>query len=175
MHRAILGGFLLALLMIALAAASNLLALNLIWPALLAGALVLAPGRAHAGRVSAFLVGGAAGWVGYLLRVTLLPDLTVTPGLALAAAVLVVTAVAAVTSDRLPLWSAAVGVAAFSGVYEATFRATPTLFASQSLVALTTFVAAGAVGTLAGLGVRVLITADSAAAEDVAVAEEGAR
>lgn len=174
MTRALFGGLLLAVLLIVLAAASNLLALNVIWPALLAGAVALVPGRAGAMRISAFLIGGAAGWVGYALRVTVLPDLTVSPGVALAAAVLIVTAIAAASADRLPLWAAAAGVAAFSGVYEAAFVASPTLFVSQSVVALTTFLAAGAVGAFVGLAARTFVLGDGEVA-DVATAQGGSQ
>jgi hypothetical protein len=154
MRRTLLAGVLLALLVPALAAAGALLALDTVWPVLLAAAIMLVPGAAPLPRLVAFLVGTAVGWMGFAIRVAVLPDLPVSPGIALAVAVLAVTAMAIASADRLPLWAGLAGVAAFSGIYELTYRATPTAFTTQSTIAFTTLLLAAALGAAAGVIAR---------------------
>lgn len=151
MRRILLAGLLLAVLVIGLAAASRLIALDTVWPILLAAGVALVPGGATMTRVGALLAGAAAGWLGFAVRVGVLPDVPVAQGLGLAVAVLVVTAVAVATADRVPLWAGLAGVAIFSGMYEAAFRADPAAFVADSTVAFTSVLLAAALGAAAGM------------------------
>jgi hypothetical protein len=158
MRRTLLAGLLLAVLVVLLAAAGDLLSLAVTWPVLLGAAVALVPGTGIAGRIGALLVGALAGWIAYALRAAVLPDLGVSVGISLAIAVLVVTAAAVASVERLPLWAGLTGVAAFAGLYDAAYRASPTDFLAQSTVALTTLLLAVALGAaggmLAGAGAR---------------------
>jgi hypothetical protein len=147
MRRTVLGGILLALGVIALAAVSGLIALDPIWPVVLAAAVGLVPGGEAMTRVGAFIAGAAAAWVAFALRAAVLPDLSVAPGIALGVAIAIVTAVALASVGRLPLWAGLAGIAAMSGMYEMAFRAEPAAFLSESFVAVTSVVLAGALGT----------------------------
>lgn len=132
------------------AALPSLLGLSSPWPALLVAAVALArPFRP--GAVGAVLVGAAAWWLGLALRAGLLADTTSALVLAAVAAVAVCTVVAAATRERLPLWAALVGIAAFAGVYEPMFAEAPTRFLAESVPALASVVVAAGVGSLAAV------------------------
>jgi hypothetical protein len=176
MRRTLLAGVLLAVLVPLLAAASTLLALDTVWPVLLAAAAMLVPGGQVLPRLAALMIGATAGWVGFALRVGVLPDLPISSGIALAVAVLVVTAMAVASADRLPLWAGLAGIAAFSGVYELAYRATPAAFVSESAVAFTTLLLAAALGAAAGMlanaGAARAITAATTTSDTADLAEE---
>ena len=122
------------------------------------GAVVgLVPDRSVAGRTGAFLGGFAAAWIGYALRAAVFPDVPL--GRALAAVIVVgaITAVAALSAGRLPLWSGLVGAGALLGAYETTFVTTPTGFLTDSMTAATTVLVSSALGLLVASTVEELL------------------
>jgi hypothetical protein len=146
----LLCGLALAVLAGVIALLSGPLSLQTTWPLLLGAAVALVSTRNMAGRLSAFVIGLAATWVGFALRAAVLPDIPTGRALAAAIPVLLVTAAAAASAGRLPLWAGLAGMAAFAGAYDAAFRASPTDFMTQSVAAMTSVLLASAVGVLAG-------------------------
>jgi hypothetical protein len=146
----LLCGLALAVLAGALALVSGPLSLQFTWPLLLGAAVALVSTRHLAGRVGAFVIGLAATWVGFALRAAVLPDIPAGRALAAAVPVLLVTVAAAASAGRLPLWAGLAGMAAYAGGYDAMFRASPSDFATQSVVAMTSVLLASAIGLLAG-------------------------
>jgi len=116
--------------------------------AAIGGALGLVPHPYSWGRIAGFLVGFVAVWIGFALRAAVLPDSS--NGRAVAA--LVVLAIVALacgfSKNRLPLWSALLGVAALVGAYEETYTNAPSQFLSQSPEAATTVLLTVALGYL---------------------------
>jgi hypothetical protein len=151
MRRPIMAGVLLALLVGGLAIASPALSVDAVWPVVLAAAAVLVPGGQVATRVAALLLGAVASWAGYDLHVAALPDIAAAQGIALALAILLVTAIAVASRDRLPLWTGLIGVAALSGLYEAAFRAAPASFVAEGSIALTTLLLTATLGAAASM------------------------
>jgi hypothetical protein len=134
-----------------------------------AGAVLgLVPDRSPAARLGGFVGGFAAAWLGYALRAGVLPDIPMGRAIAAVVVVAVVTAVAAATANRLPMWAGFVGVATLLGSYETTFAATPTSFVSDSMTAVTTSLLAAALGFL----VAVLASGTAAVAEHAPVEED---
>ena len=114
-----------------------------------AGAVVgLIPDRAVGARMTGFVAGFAAAWVGYALRAGFLPDIPMGRAIAASAVIGLVTAVATATSGRVPLWSGLIGAGALVGAYESTFAATPTAFVADSMTAATSVLLACALGLL---------------------------
>jgi hypothetical protein len=114
-----------------------------------AGAVLgLVPDRSPVARLGGFLTGFAAAWLGYALRAGVLPDIPLGRAIAAVVVVAIVTIVATVSANRLPMWAGFVGVAALLGSYETTFAATPTSFVSDSMTAVTTSLLAASVGFL---------------------------
>src|SRR5687768_4926213 len=118
MHTSVLVGLLLAALAGALAAVSGALSLETTWPLLLGAAVMLVPSGRPGTRMANLLVGFAAAWGGFALRAAVLPDVPLGRGLAVAAPVVLVTAVVAATRHRLPLWAGLLGIAGYTGAYE---------------------------------------------------------
>jgi hypothetical protein len=114
-----------------------------------AGAVLgLVPDRPPAARLGGFLTGFLAAWLGYALRAGVLPDIPLGRAIAAVVVVALVTVVAVLTSNRLPMWAGFVGVATLLGSYETTFAATPTSFVSDSMTAVTTSLLAASLGFL---------------------------
>ena len=112
-----------------------------------AGAILgLVPDRSPGARVAAFLSGFAAAWVGYALRAGVLPDIPMGRAIAAFVVVAVVTAVAVITANRLPMWAGFVGVVSMVGAYETGFAAMPTGFVTESMTAATTALLAASLG-----------------------------
>ncbi len=126
---------------------STLLGLPSPWPVLLVAAVSLAR-PVRPGILGAVLVGSVTWWVAMALRAGVLPDATSSAVLAAVIAVVVCTAVAAGTGERLPLWAGLAGMALFAGLYEPMFAANPTRFLSESFVALGSVVVAVGIGAL---------------------------
>lgn len=150
MRSTLVRGAVVALAAVLVVLASHLLGMPNPWPMLLAAGIALAR-PFDVGTVVATLVGAAAWWVGLALRVTLLPDTTSARVVAAVVAVLVVTAMAAASRDRLPLWAGLVGIGLFAALYEPIFAEQPTRFLTDSTLALASTVVAVAVGTLAAV------------------------
>ena len=104
--------------------------------------------RLAAARLGGFLTGFLAAWIGYALRAGVLPDIPMGRAIAALIVVLVITVVAVVTANRLPMWAGFLGAATLLGSYETTFAATPTSFVSDSMTAVTTSLLAVALGFL---------------------------
>ena len=116
---------------------------------LLGAVVALVPHRSPAGRAGAFAVGFLAAFVGYTMRAGFLPAIPLGRAIAAMAVVALITAVAVVSADRLPLWAGLIGAGTMVGAYEATFRATPTEFTTQSVATATTVLLAAGIGFVA--------------------------
>lgn len=119
------------------------------WPVALAVAIALVPAASPTGRLAAAVVGAILGWVALALQAALLPSAASSTALLGVLVVVVVTGVAAVSGERLPLWAGLAGYALFTAVYLPLFEATPTAFLSESPVALVTVLLAVGLGALA--------------------------
>ncbi|VXB69838.1 hypothetical protein [Nocardioides sp. AX2bis] len=115
----------------------------------LLGAVVgLVPARSIGVRLGGFAVGVLVAFACYLLRAGTLPDAASGLAVAAIATVLLCTAIAAASLDRLPLWSLLLGAGAFAGVYERTFAAAVAETATTSVNTLTALALTVAVGFL---------------------------
>ena len=116
--------------------------------------LGLVPDRSPGARAGAFVCGLIATWVGYALRAGFLPDTSTGRALAAVIVIALITVIAVLSANRVPMWAAFVGVAAMAGAYETVFTTTPTAFTSESMTAVTTALLATAfcfvVSTFAG-------------------------
>jgi hypothetical protein len=122
------------------------------------GAVVgLVPDRTVVGRTGGFLIGFGAAWLGYALRAGVLPDIPLGRAIAAVVVVLAITAAAALSNGRLPLWSGLVGTGALLGAYETTFVTTPTTFLVDSTTAATTVLVSAALGLLVATVVEDLL------------------
>lgn len=132
------------------AALPSTLGLSSPWPVLLVAAVALArPFRP--GAVGAVLVGAASWWLAIALRAGVLADTTSALVISAMVAVGLCTVVATATRERLPLWAALVGIAAFAGIYEPMFADAPTRFLTESALALASVVVAAGLGSLAAV------------------------
>jgi hypothetical protein len=123
--------------------------------------LGMVPSRAAPERAGAWAAGVLAAWAGYAVRLSLLPDTALGRAIAAALVVLLVTAVAALTFGRLPLWAGLLGVASMVAAYEAMVTGTAA-FLSDSTTAVTTLALAAGLGFLAtSLMVHVVPAAES--------------
>lgn len=100
-------------------------------------ALVLVPDRSQMGRIAGLAVGVLVTWIAYGLRAAWLPDTDTGRAVAFAGVFAIAGLVAAVSFGRLPLWSILLGTAVLAGAYEDAFAANTPLFASESVVAVT--------------------------------------
>lgn len=149
MRKSVMPGLLLVLASVLVVLISAALELELESVALLGvavgGLLAVVPDRTPVVRLSGFGVGVVVVWVGYLLRAAMLPDSAggraVFVGVVLLACVLI-----AAAADRLPLWSALLGVAAFAGAFELTYAAAPPEVVGNSLSAVTALLLTVAAG-----------------------------
>jgi hypothetical protein len=147
--RTLICGVVLALLAAVVAVTGSALGITTLWPLLLGAAVGFAAVPVSLGRVSAFVLGAVVSWVAMALRAGFLPDLPASRAIVVAGAVLLLAVVAAVTANRAPLWAGLVGYAAFAGLYEPLYAATPTAFLTESPTALLTVLLAGAIGVAA--------------------------
>jgi hypothetical protein len=155
MRRLMLIGVLLALAAAAAVGLSAVLDLELESVALLGAAmgavLALVPDKTLLSRVSGFGAGFVFAWIGYVLRAALLPDATSGRAVAVALVVFACVAVAAISSERIPVWATLLGSGAFAGAYEFTYTVAPPEVASTSVSAATTMVFNVALGLFAGV------------------------
>jgi hypothetical protein len=153
MRRNLLVGMVLMVAAVVVVVVSDLFDLKLDSTALLGlavGAVVaLVPDESPATRLTGFVVGIAAAWVGYLLRAGLLPDSVGGRAVAVVVVLAVCVAVAVATAGRVPLWSGLLGVAAMVGAYEFSYSAAPPEVMSTSVSAVTALLMTAAVGFLA--------------------------
>lgn len=151
------------------------LGLTSAWPVLLGVVLALAATSASSGRSPAAMLairggcavlGAALGWVAYAIRVGVLPpDLATTQALVLVGALIIIGGVSALLGPDA-FWAGALGLAAFSGVFEPILAADPAGFLSTSppaLVATVLGLAVGLGGGLLGRAAGELLGADGRA------------
>jgi hypothetical protein len=115
----------------------------------LGGVIALVPDRSPFMRLAGFAGGFVAAWVGYLLRAAVLPDSAGGRAVVVGLVIVLATAIAALSANRVALWSTLLGAAAFAGAYEYTYAAAPPEVASTSVSAATTLLLTVAVGFLA--------------------------
>jgi hypothetical protein len=114
------------------------------------GAVVaLVPGRSPLDRLIGFVVGFAVSWLGYLLRAGFLPDTTAGHAIAVAAVVAICSVVAALSRERLPLWTLLLGAAVLAGSYETTYIEAPSQVLRTSTSTSTSVLLAVALGFFA--------------------------
>jgi hypothetical protein len=147
-------GLILAVVVGLVALLGGALALEYVWPLVLAAAVAFVPGTALGGRLAAFVVGVAAGWVAFALRAGVLPDVPLGRAIFVALPVLIVAAAAAATRDRVPLWAGLVGLGTFAAMYHPVFVASPTDFMTQSVTTLTSVLLAAGIGGAAAMLLR---------------------
>jgi len=176
MARTALIGVIVTLLAALVAMGGGALGITSVWPVLLAVAVGLAAGPLTIGRIGAYVIGTLAAWVSIALGAALLPQTGLADAIALVVALGILTVIAAVTADHVPLWAGLGGYVAFTAFYEPTYAANPTLFLSESPVALLTVLLAGGIG-FAIAGLAALLTAGTADTDELpnapAMAAEG--
>ncbi|MCA1781265.1 MAG: hypothetical protein ABR500_12100 [Dermatophilaceae bacterium] len=153
MRRSLIAGLVLAAIAAVVTALGGVLGFDLQHVALLGGAiggaLGLVPHRYSWGRITGFLVGFVIAWIGYALRAAVLPDSSNGRAVAVFLVIALCALACGLSMDRLPLWSALLGVAAIVGAYEAIYTSAPSQFISESPEAATTVLLAVALGYLA--------------------------
>jgi hypothetical protein len=159
MRRTLLVGGVLAVAAFLVVILSNLFDLDLDSVTLagvaLGAVVALVPDRSPLMRLAGLVAGIVVAWIGFFVRAALLPDTATGRAVTVALVVLLCTAIAAVSFDRLPLWSLLVGAAAMSGAYEYTYAAAPPEIATTSVITLTALLVTVGVGFLVGsLGSR---------------------
>jgi hypothetical protein len=167
MARTAIIGAVVALLAALLAVGGSVLGITTLWPVLLAVAVGLAAGHVTLGRVIAYVVGAGTSWVTAAIGAGVLPQTALSDVIVVILGIAILTVIAALTADRVPLWAGLAGYAAFAALYEPLYAANPTLFLSESPVALVTVLLAGALGIAiatvaelltAGAGRRIVTT-----------------
>lgn len=162
MRRSLIAGLVLALLAAVITALGGVFGSDLEHVALLGaaigGALGLVPHQYSWGRITGFLVGFAAAWIGFALRAAVLPDSSNGRAVAAFLVVALCALACAFSQGRLPLWSALLGTAAIVGAYEEIYTNAPSQFISESPEAGTTVLLATAFGYLATSVVYDLMT-----------------
>lgn len=161
MNRTLLAGGVIAFVAALVALLGDTLNLTSPWPVLLAAAVGLATAPTL-GRGAAFLAGAATAWLVAALRAGVLPDVVIAGALLVAFAVVLLTVVALVSRDRLPLWTSLLGFAAFTALYDPLYASAPTAFLSESPVAFVTVLLAASIGFLAATAAANLAVAPDA-------------
>lgn len=115
----------------------------------LGAVIALVPDRSPLMRLAGFAGGFVAAWIGYFVRAALLPDSTGGRAVAIGLIIVLAVAIAAVSMERIPLWSTLVGAAAMAGAYEFTFDVAPPEVASTSVSTATALLLTVAIGYLA--------------------------
>ncbi len=153
MRRTLLVGLVLAFTAVLVVAVSGLSDLELEPVALVGlalGAVVaLVPDRTPLMRLAGFAGGFVVAWISYVLRASLLPDSTAGRAVAFGLVMLLVTAIAGLSFDRIPLWAPLVGVATMAGAYEYTYTVSPPEVMTTSMSVATAVLLTAAVGFLA--------------------------
>lgn len=109
-------------------------------------AVALVPHATAGGRLGAFAAGVLISFVMYIVRAQFFPDST--SGLAVVTflTIALLTAVAVLTVQRLPLWALLLGMAAFAGPFESIYSAEPPRVLDNGLSLLSTVAFTAAVG-----------------------------
>ena len=119
------------------------------------GGAILGLVRTHSPvmRYIACLIGFALGLVFYVIRLAVLPATIWGNLVAVVVTLLLVTTVAALSRERIPMWAMLVGVTMFAGAFDNYFTTTPWLFVSQAIATI----AAMLFAVTAGFMVSVLV------------------
>jgi hypothetical protein len=125
-------------------------------------ALGLVQHRSAPERAVAFVLGVLAAWVGYALRAGVLPDIPMGRGLAVVVVISLITAVAAASAERLPMWAGLLGAAVLAGAYEVVYTASPSDFTAESTIAVTSVLLAAAFGFVVGATVPTAVATATA-------------
>lgn len=165
MARTAVVGAVVLVLAALVAAGGGMIGITTVWPVLLGVAVGLAAPPATLGRIAAFVVGAIASWGAMALGAALLPQSGLADAIALLVGLAIIVIIAAVTADQVPLWTGLVGYAAFAGLYEPIFAANPTLFLTESPVALVTVLLAGALGLAVASFASLVAPADARSAD----------
>lgn len=115
----------------------------------LGAVLALVPDGSPLMRLAGFVGGFVAAWIGYFLRAAALPDSVGGRAVVVAVVILLVAVIAALSMNRIPLWSGLLGAGALAGAYEYTYAAAPPEVASTSVSTATAVLLTVAVGFLA--------------------------
>jgi hypothetical protein len=150
MRKTLVAGVVLAVVAMLVVLISAALDLDLESVALLGAALgaavALVPDRSALERVGGFLAGFVIGFLGYVLRVSMLPDTAGGRAVAVGLVVLLCVAVTAASLGRVPLWSILLGAAAVAGAYEFTYTEAPSQLPTTAVSTATTLLFNVAVG-----------------------------
>jgi hypothetical protein len=152
-------GGVIALVAAILAFIGGSLGLSTLWPVFLAAGVAFGVASVGVGTVAAYVIGAATAWISLALRAGVLPDLLASRALVAVIAIAVITVIAAVTHDQVPLWVALVGFAAYSALYEPIFADSPTRFLTDSPAALAELLLASAIGLVAGVVADLVVPA----------------
>lgn len=148
MLRTLTLGVVVALVAGALVLTGDTIGITNVWPVLLAVAIGVAAGAAVLPRTGAAAAGAVVGFLAYAAQIGALPATDGAVALTVVVAVLVLTALAAVTGGALPLWAGLAGYAAFAGLYAPLAAASPTTFLTDAPRALVTVLLALGIGAL---------------------------
>jgi hypothetical protein len=110
--------------------------------------IALVPGHPQAHLIG-FVIGFVASWFGYLIRAGLLPDTPAGHAIAVGVVVAVCSLVAAISHDRLPLWTLLLGATVLAGSYETTYIEAPSQVLGTSTSSSTSVLLAVALGFFA--------------------------
>lgn len=111
--------------------------------------IAIVPDRSPFMRLAGFGGGVVLTLIAYLVRAGLLPDSAGGRATYVALVILLVTGLATLSGDRLPMWATLLGAATFAGAYELTYTAAPPEVASSSVSMLTALVMTVAIGFVA--------------------------
>ena len=172
MRNSLLVGIALTLTAVAVTLVSGALDLDLEPVALLglaAGAvLALSTDRSAAGRVAAFAGGITFALVGYAARALALPDSDSGRAVAVAIVLGLVTMMAGLTRNHLPLWAGVLGAGAFAGAYDRVYTDAPAELLSTGVETLTVLLLAVSAGFLTGTLTRPAAAAPAAPRHETA-------
>jgi hypothetical protein len=135
----------------------------------LGAVLALVPYRGPFWRIGAWAVGFIITWVSYAISALLFPSNNTGMAVGAFLGLILVTLVAGLTRERLPLWCGLTGVAAFVGSYYAAFNAAPYLFKTESITYLVAAFATTMVGFLAAALADLIFSSQSESVPDEAV------
>ena len=169
MRKTLVAGVVLAVAAMLVVLISAALDLDLESVALLGAALgaavALVPDRSALERVGGFLAGFVIGFLGYVLRVSALPDTAGGRAVAVGLVVLLCVGVTAASLGRVPLWSILLGAAAVAGAYEFTYTEAPSQLPTTAVNTATTLLFNVAVGfTAAAIFAPVRVRGEHSAA-----------
>lgn len=111
--------------------------------------LALVPDTTPLARLGGALLGMVAALVGFVLRAAVLPDSAGGRAVAVVIVVMLCTAVAVLSFQRIALWAPLLGAAVFAGAYERVYAAAPPELPETSVSTLTAVLVSVAVGFLA--------------------------